>query len=81
MPGPDKKMPCKNCPDRRAGERETDCHTDCEAYRKYREEIQKAHVFLMKENNTGHMFPPTVKYHKSSGHYRAPKGITHKKER
>lgn len=28
--------PCKDCPDRTAGERTTDCHTNCERYQAYR---------------------------------------------
>lgn len=28
--------PCKGCPDRTAGERSTDCHTNCERYQAYR---------------------------------------------
>ena len=78
MPGPDKHKPCKDCPDR------TDlglCHSTCEAYKEIQEENRKKREYLAKENQTGHMFPPTVKYHKASNAYRAPKGITHKKER
>ena len=81
MPGPDKHRPCKDCPDRKAGERETDCHMTCEAYREIQEENRKRREYLAKSNQGGHLIPPTVKYSKSSGCYRAPKGINHKKER
>lgn len=79
MPGPDKKMPCKGCLDRQTGEREKDCHMTCEAYLAYAAEKQKSKVFVMRMNEQK-AFPPTVKYHKSSGRYIAPRGITHKKQ-
>ena len=75
MPGPDKHMPCKDCPDRAEMGK---CHDSCEAYLNYKSEIQKKNIFLM-NHTKGKPFPPTVKYHKSSGCYRAPKGIQHKK--
>ena len=28
--------PCKGCPDRTTGDRETDCHTNCERYAEFR---------------------------------------------
>lgn len=31
-----KIAPCKDCPDRTAGERTTDCHTTCEKYLAYK---------------------------------------------
>lgn len=34
--------PCKGCPDRTTGDRETDCHTTCERYATFRDScIQK----------------------------------------
>ena len=78
MPGPEKHKPCKDCPDR------ADmglCHDTCEAYKEIQEENRKKREYLAKSNQTGHLFPPTVKYHKASNGYRAPKGINHKKER
>lgn len=80
MPGPDKRQPCRGCRDRKTGDRDTDCHTDCEAYREYKQGVQKEKIFLMKHMN-GHICPPTVKYKKSSGAWVPPKGINHKKER
>lgn len=78
MPGPDKHMPCKGCPDRTAGERETDCHTTCEAYKAYAAEVQKSRVFLMRMQEQ-RPFPGTMKYKKSSGCWVAPKVLNHKK--
>ena len=75
MAGPDKHRPCKDCPDR------ADmglCHDSCPDYKAIQEENRKKREYLTKSSQ-GHPFPQTVKYHKSSGCYRAPKGITHKK--
>jgi len=80
MPGPDKRNPCKGCPDRKTGERDSDCHTGCKDYADYRKNVTAEKTFLMQKMN-GHICPPTVKYKKSSGAWVPPKGINHKKVR
>lgn len=75
MPGPDKHKPCKDCTDRAEMGL---CHDSCPDYKAIQEENRKKRIYTAQMNN-GHIFPPTVKYHKSSGCYRAPKGINHKK--
>ncbi len=75
MAGPDRHRPCMNCPDRHSA-----CWDGCADYKAYQEEQKKKHVFLIQKNQ-GHIFPPTVRYSKSSGRYVAPKTrFNHKKE-
>ena len=77
MPGPDKNRPCWQCPDRKTGARETDCHANCKEYIEYEAEVRKKKEFVIRENGI-HEFPPTVKYKKSSGRYVVPTKRKHR---
>ena len=72
MPGPDKKRPCWQCPDRTQ-----ECHGPCKEYQKYAEERRKKREFLFRYNQ-GHEFPACMKYKKSSGCYVVPKSTAHR---